>query len=62
MLRDRNIELVRTDRSGTLRCLECDVKSPPRAIGWKAYLGGGHDLGELEIGIYCPSCAHSEFG
>ena len=45
-----------------LVCIECDAVSDERARGWKAYLGGGFDGDELEVGTYCPACADAEFG
>jgi hypothetical protein len=44
-----------------LRCVECGRASKPGESGWRAYLGGGYDIGELEIAIYCPDCASVEF-
>ena len=45
-----------------LVCIECTAVSDERARGWKAYVGGGFDGDELEVGTYCPSCAEAEFG
>jgi hypothetical protein len=45
-----------------LVCLECETVSDERARGWKAYVGGGFDGDEVEVGTYCPSCAEAEFG
>jgi hypothetical protein len=45
-----------------LVCIECEAVSDERARGWKAYVGGGYDDDEVEVGTYCPSCAEAEFG
>jgi hypothetical protein len=45
-----------------LVCVECETVSDERARGWKAYVGGGYDGDEVEVGTYCPSCAEAEFG
>jgi hypothetical protein len=46
----------------TLVCLECGAESVGGAVGWRAYMGGGCDGDEVEIGCYCPDCAEREFG
>ena len=48
--------------TGRLVCIECETVSDERARGWKAYVGGGFDGDEVEVGTYCPSCAEAEFG
>lgn len=45
-----------------LVCIECETVSDERARGWRAYVGGGYDGDEVEVGTYCPSCAEAEFG
>lgn len=45
-----------------LVCIECETVSDERARGWRAYVGGGFDGDEVEVGTYCPSCAKAEFG
>jgi hypothetical protein len=44
-----------------LVCVECREVSDERAKGWKAYIGGGFDGDEVEVGAFCPSCAELEF-
>ena len=44
-----------------LVCVECETVSDEGARGWRAYLGGGFDGDELEVGTYCPACAAAEF-
>jgi hypothetical protein len=46
----------------TLRCLECGREPEPGAVGWRALIAGGYDLGEYESGMYCAECAEREFG
>jgi hypothetical protein len=53
---------ARLDDGHRLVCLECERRSLPGEPGWRAYLDGGYDIGELEIGVYCPECAQREFG
>jgi hypothetical protein len=53
---------IRLADANVLRCIECFRASLPREGGWRAYGGGGYDLGEIEIGVYCPECAAREFG
>lgn len=45
-----------------LVCIECETESDERARGWRAYVGGGFDGDEVEVGTYCPACADAEFG
>jgi hypothetical protein len=45
-----------------LVCVECQTESDERARGWRAYVGGGFDGDEVEVGTYCPPCAEDEFG
>jgi hypothetical protein len=45
-----------------LLCVECETESDERARGWRAYVGGGFDGDEVEVGTYCPACAEAEFG
>jgi hypothetical protein len=45
-----------------LHCIECETVSDERARGWRAYVGGGFDGDEVEVGTYCPACAEAEFG
>lgn len=45
----------------TLVCLECRAVSDELAKGWKAYVGGGFDGDEVEVGVFCPGCAEIEF-
>ena len=44
-----------------LVCIECQAVSDERAKGWKAYLGGGFDGDDIEVGVFCPNCAEIEF-
>jgi hypothetical protein len=44
-----------------LVCIECRTVSDERATGWKAYVGGGFDGDEVEVGVFCPECAEIEF-
>jgi hypothetical protein len=53
---------VLTAPGQTLRCLEYGRKPEPGAVGWRALIGGGYDLGEYESGMYCAECAEREFG
>lgn len=52
--------------SKPLICVECGAVADGQAGRWRAYLAGGHveghDLGELEVGVYWPACAEAEFG
>jgi hypothetical protein len=48
--------------SSRLVCVQCGRRSGPREFGWRVYLAGGYDIGELEVGVYCPECAAREFG
>ncbi len=45
-----------------LRCLACERLSDGRARGWKAYVAGGYHAEEVVVGLFCPECAHREFG
>jgi len=45
----------------SLVCIECRAVSDERATGWKAYMGGGFDGDEVEVGVFCPECAEIEF-
>ena len=44
------------ERAHVLHCLECAMEDDREAPGWRAYLL------ELEVLLYCPSCASHEFG
>jgi hypothetical protein len=44
-----------------LVCIECQAVSDEQAKGWKAYLGGGFDGDDIEVGVFCPKCAEIEF-
>jgi len=44
-----------------LVCIECQAVSDEHAKGWKAYLGGGYDGDEIEVGVFCPQCDEMEF-
>jgi hypothetical protein len=54
------VEMFADERPDELVCIECGGRSPAGAEGWKAYLGGIPNDGE--IGVYCPGCASREFG
>jgi hypothetical protein len=48
-----------------LRCVECDAENDGLARGWRAYRAADLDEreeAEPEIFMYCPGCAHREFG
>jgi hypothetical protein len=42
-------------------CLECGRETTGAEKGWRAVLAGGVE-DELEVAVYCPSCAEREFG
>jgi hypothetical protein len=49
------------DSVSPLVSVECGLERMGPAKGWRAMLAGGYE-GELEVPVYCPSCAEREFG
>ena len=53
-----SVPMPNTDVTFVLCCIECAAEDDGELHGWRAYLLEE----ELDVLVYCPSCATREFG